>query len=304
MSGELDEESKQVKAKLYRHDTRACWEAPYSSSTGYGTWAQTTTGPLGVQCSSVSSAAWYQRALALSDGSTSTVTEAISTGYMGLTHMLRETSSSAVFGGELDGRTLSALLNKGKPVKGEVYVISTAQSTETLLTTTEASVLRALNSSSAVDVTAVGGLTGSSASSLKSVLSSFSDGWLQSESASAAESNGLVARRCPSNTTAAYIALGTWNTIFPLKATLEGTATVPNKPHVSLQRFGSNSSLQLLLVTVLPVGSYQTGVESMAALTTVCIFLSCVLSFVLASMPLLRLRKRTLCCKSKHPRCV
>ena len=37
-----------VVGRMYNRDTTACWEAPYSSSTGYGTWAQTTTGPLGV----------------------------------------------------------------------------------------------------------------------------------------------------------------------------------------------------------------------------------------------------------------
>ena len=44
-------------AHLYRHDSGLCWEAAYSSSTGYGTWAQTTSGPLNTSCAAITSAA-------------------------------------------------------------------------------------------------------------------------------------------------------------------------------------------------------------------------------------------------------
>ena len=69
-----------VTAHLYRSDTSLCWEAPFNSATGYGTWVQSSTGPLGASCSSVTGATWYTRAMGLNNNSTSTLVESISTG--------------------------------------------------------------------------------------------------------------------------------------------------------------------------------------------------------------------------------
>ena len=114
--------------RMYSHSTQLCWQTIYSSSTGYSAtstnqWTQTSTGPLGVACSSVTSASWYTTAQGLSNGATSTTVSTISSGYIGITYMKHESSQNAVFGAELDGRTLSNELTLGKPSLGSVYIV-------------------------------------------------------------------------------------------------------------------------------------------------------------------------------------
>ena len=220
--------------RMYSTATGLCWEAPYSSTSGYDTWTQTSTGPLGADCSSVTSTAWYTRASSLTAGASSTGTGTISSGYVGITHMLHEATLDAVFGAELDGRTLSIHLAKGKPVRGEIYVVSTTDSVDTLVASTEA--YDTLESSSNVDPASAGGLTGSSAASLQSSFGSFSTQWERSVSVSVAESYGQVAHRCPSDTSRAYIAID--------------DEFLSSKPSSSLQRLeAGNTTLQLLVVT-------------------------------------------------------
>ena len=201
-------------AHLYRHDSGLCWEAPYSSNTGYGKWAQTATGPLNTSCAAVTSAAWYLGATALSSGANSTTAGTISSGYIGITHMVHETSHNVVFGGEMDGRTLSNNLNHGKPVQGEIYVVSATTSLETLVAATESTIQSQLESTSAVGPSTVGNLVGSSASSLKSSFGSFFQMWARSASVPMADSHGQVATRCPSSTSPAYIALGASKSLY------------------------------------------------------------------------------------------
>ena len=87
--------------------------------------------------------------------------------------MVHATTKNVVFGGELDGRTLSQKLTAGKPLEGEIYVVSVDKSgAETLVAATEASVQSQLASSVVVDPASVGGLTGSSATSVEQSLSS------------------------------------------------------------------------------------------------------------------------------------
>ena len=200
--------------RMYNNDTGLCWQAPYSAASGYGEWAESNTGPLGASCASVSSTEWYTKANTLSGGSTYTSAGAISSGYIGILHMVHEPVNGIVFGGELDGRTLSNAMNKGKPVQGEIYVVSTSNSEETLVATTETSVQSQLYSSSAVDAGTVGGLTGSSAQTLRTQFGNFATIWSNSATVALAESSGLVSQRCPSASSdetiglAAYIAVG------------------------------------------------------------------------------------------------
>ena len=201
-SSELDATVQTPIARLYRHDTNLCWEAPYKAATGYGVWVATNTGPLGVNCGSISSAAWYTKANAMNNGTTYTAAASISSGYMGITHMVHQTGNNIVVGGEIDGRTLSAWLSKGKPMEGEVYLVSTSNSEETLIASTETSVQAQLWSATAVDPGTVGGLTGSSAQTLQSTLGTFTSLWLNSESASIADAHGLVTQRCPATPSA------------------------------------------------------------------------------------------------------
>ena len=225
-------------AHLYRHDTGLCWEAPYSSSAGYGTWVQTTTGPLATPCAAVTTAAWYIAATSLSNGANSTVTGTISSGYIGITHMLHERTLDVVFGGEMDGRTLSTNLNHGKPVQGEIYVVSAAESSNTLVAATESTVESQLHSSLRVDPTSVGHLTGSSASSLELSFGSFSQMWSRSLNVPLADSYGQVAVRCPSSKSGAYVAIGAGDSVY---SSIQSS---------SLQRFQTDTSLQLLLVNL------------------------------------------------------
>ena len=235
--------------RLYKPSAELCWESPYSAATGYGAWVETSTGPLGVKCDSVSSATWYVRASMMSSGETYTGADSISSGYMGITHMVHQTGNNIVVGGELDGRTLSALMSKGKTSEGEVYVVSTSNSVETLLASSEASAQAHLLSTSAVDPGTVGGLTGSSAQTLQSQLGTFTSLWSNSDSVSTAEMHGLVSQRCPSSTSAAYIAIGC------RKARQTGFTIAPDlekEQSISLQRLSTTSSdLQLLLVCAL-----------------------------------------------------
>ena len=254
--------------QLYRHDTGLCWQAPYNSTSGYGTWVQTSTGPLGTSCTAVTSAAWYTRAQALSGGATSMTAESVSSGYIGLTYMVHESTSNAVFGGELDGRTLRLHLNKGKPVEGEIYVVATGSSGETLLTSTEASVQAQLNSTTAVDPASVGGLTGSSASILQTTLNTFTNLWLRSTTVSMADTYGQVSSRCPSSTTAAYIALDNGKDLFS------------DQPSTSLQRYQTTDQSQLLLVNALHNDAYIDFI-SWCSVTTI------ILSTVATSMLIL-----------------
>ena len=101
---------------MYRHDTGVCWEAPFDRSAGYGSWTQSTTGPLGVDCSSMTTAEWYTNAMSLTNGTNMTYAGSISSGYMGVTHMVHATTQNVVFGGELDSRTLSQKLTPNGPV--------------------------------------------------------------------------------------------------------------------------------------------------------------------------------------------
>ena len=257
ISAEWIATSSQPVGRLYSTSTGLCWQAPYSSTSGYGTWVQTSTGPLGTSCTTVTSAAWYTRAQALSGGATSMTAESVSSGYIGLTYMVHESTSNAVFGGELDGRTLRSHLNKGKPVEGEIYVVATGSSGETLLTSTEASVQAQLNSTTAVDPASVGGLTGSSASTLQTTLNTFTNLWLRSTTVSMADTYGQVSSRCPSSTTAAYIALDNGKDLFS------------DQPSTSLQRYQTTDQSQLLLVNALHNDAYSSHIAS-AFFMTLC----------------------------------
>ena len=237
-SSELATSAQTPVGRLYRHDSSSCWEAPYNAATGYGAWVETSTGPLGVNCGSVSSATWYARASTMSSGETYTGADSISSGYMGITHMVHQTGNNIVVGGEVDGRTLSALLSKGKTSEGEVYVVSTSNAGETLLASTEATAQAQLLSSSAVDPGTVGGLTGSSAQTLQSQLGTFTSLWSNSESVSTAEMHGLVSQRCPSSTSAAYIAISSEKQLFS------------SQPSSAIQRYNTSSTLQMILVTL------------------------------------------------------
>ena len=247
----------------YRYSPKGglCWEAPYSSITGYDKWAQTATGPLDTPCAAVTSAAWYLSAMALSSGANSTTTGTISSGYIGITHMVHETSHNVVFGGEMDGRTLSNNLNHGKPVQGEIYVVSATASLETLVAATESTIQSQLESTSAVDPAAVGNLVGSSASSLKSSFGSFFQMWSRSASVPMADSHGQVATRCPSSTSPAYIAIAA------------GESWFSGKTSSSLQHFQTDTDLQLMLVSTIDGDTYRSKIDRA---TKVCIGLSCV----------------------------
>jgi hypothetical protein len=154
--------------------------------------------------------------------------------------MVHATTQNAIFGGELDGRTLSQKLVAGKPVEGEIYVVSVDNAgVETLLAATEASVHSHLIRIR-VDPDSVGGLTGSSASSVEQSLGSWSSLWSRSESVLMAESYGYVSHRCPSNTTGSYVAISGGN------GYLSGDFS--QKSATSLQRFNTFSGLQLVLV--------------------------------------------------------
>ena len=214
-----------------------CWEAPYSSRTGYGPWAQTAIGPLGTSCTTVTSAPWYTRAASLSPGANSTDAGTISSGHIGITHMTHENSRNVVFGGEMDGRTLSNNLNSGKPVQGEIYVVSATESSETLVATTESITESQLQSTSAVDPSMVRKLTGSSASSLKSSFGSFFQMWTRSATVPMADSYGQVATRCPSSTSSAYVALGASDALYS------------RTQSSSLQQFHTETSIRLMLVS-------------------------------------------------------
>ena len=226
--------------RMYSPNSGLCWQASYNSGTGYGTWTQTVTGPLNTSCAAVTSAAWYTNATALSRGANNTAAGTISSGYIGITHMVHETSHDVVFGGEMDGRTLSNILNHGKPVQGEIYVVSATESFETLVAATESTVQSQLKSASAVDPSTVGNLAGSSASSLKSSFGSFYQMWSRSATVSMADSYGQVAMRCPSSTSPAYIALGASNSLY--------SSSQPS----SLQPFQTQTNLQLILVSSYP----------------------------------------------------
>ena len=230
-SSEIADNQTQPIARLYRHDTRLCWQAPYNQSTGYGAWVQSDTGPLGVACSSVTDATWYINAQVLSSNANKTYTGPVSSGYTGITHMVHDNTLDVVFGGEMDGRTLSQHLMAGKPVQGEIYVVSVTGSTASLIAATEANVQLGLEPHSA------GGLVGDSASNLESSVASWSDLWAWSATAASAESRGYVAQSCPSETTAAYVAVAAGSKFLSSE-----------KPATSIQRFVSSTNMQFVLV--------------------------------------------------------
>ena len=235
-------------AKLYHNDTGLCWEAPYKTSTGYGTWTQSTTGPLGVNCSSVTTAEWYTNALSLTNGTNMTYAGPISSGYIGITYMAHVITQNAVFGGELDGRTLGQKLAPGKPVQGEIYVVSVdSLGIKTLVASTEASVQPQLASSVAVNPDSVGGLTGSTATSIEQSLGSWSSLWAWSETVSMAESYGYVSQHCPSDSTGAYVAISAGSEYL--------SSDFSSKSATSLQRLDTTTGLRLLLVCLTPFWS-------------------------------------------------
>ena len=175
----------------------------------------------------------------MSGGATYTGAETISSGYMGIRHMVHETTNAIVVGGEMDGRTLSDWLTKGKPVEGEIYVVATSSSQETLVASTEASAQAQLRSASNVDPGSVGGLTGSSAQMLQSQLGAFASLWLHSETVTMADSHGLVSQRCPSSAATAYVAIASKQGLF--------SSQQPS----ALQRLNTTSNqLQLMMVTL------------------------------------------------------
>jgi len=223
---------------LYNPGAEQCWQAAYSSTSGYGAWEQSSAGPLRTSCTAVSSAAWYTRASSMSGGATYTGAGPISSGYIGIERMVHQATANVVLGGEMDGRTVGAELTKGKPEQGEAYLVSTSNSAQTLVASTESSVQAQLYSSSAVNPSSVGGLTGNSAQALESQLGTFGSIWSNSESVSSAEAQGLVSQRCPSETSAAYIALPG-----------QESALVAQQQS-SLQRLNT-SSLQLVMVPFL-----------------------------------------------------
>ena len=228
--------------RMYSHSLGLCWQATYSSASGYGTWVQSTTGPLGESCTSVSNATWYTKASSLTGGGNYSSAGSISSGYMGVRYMVHESANNVVFGGELDGRTLSIALSKGKPEQGEIYIVSTSNLEETLVATTETSVQTQLYSSSAVDTGSVGGLTGSSAQTLQTQLGSFATLWSNSETVTLAESNGLVSQRCPSAPSDQVDSVRAFIVIDP-----QEKAFASQQPS-AIQRFNTSSDLQLLMV--------------------------------------------------------
>ena len=266
-------------ARLYRNDTGVCWQANYSKSSGYSTWTQTDIGPLGVSCSSVSSATWYTRARSLNSGATYTGAGEVASGYMGIIHMVHEAENDVVFGGELDGRTLRAWLLPGKPTLGEIYMVATSNLSETLVTSTETSIESKMFTSSTVDPSTVGGLTGSSANTLQSQLGSFTTLWSQSATVSMAESHGLVSHRCPALNTAAYIAIGC-KTASESGFTFHPTTVENPLPSISLQRLTTTATdLHLVLVNVMAEAEYTAGIQ-----TAVVVSLSCSCLAFLASL--------------------
>ena len=195
-----------VVGRMYSSVTTECWEASYSTSSGYGAWEPSTKGPLNVGCGTVTTAWWYTRALAMANGATNMTTASISSGNIGITHMVHEETSNTIFGGEMDGITIAQHLAQGKPVQGESYIVSTTNSVETLLASTEDSAQAQLQSVTDVDAGSVGGLTGASASTLRSKFGSFADVWSRSATLEIAESSGQLAKHCAGSQTA-YIAI-------------------------------------------------------------------------------------------------
>eukprot|EP00656_Telonema_subtile_P049577 TRINITY_DN6198_c0_g4_i1.p1 TRINITY_DN6198_c0_g4~~TRINITY_DN6198_c0_g4_i1.p1 ORF type:complete len:2110 (-),score=325.82 TRINITY_DN6198_c0_g4_i1:69-6398(-) len=253
--------------RMYSPANGLCWQAPYSTSTGYGTWVQTTTGPLGVNCSSVSSAGWYTSAATLTTSVAST--ESISSGHLGVLYMVPEASTGIVFGGEMDGRTLSAKLQHGKPVEGEIYVVGVSQAGDTLVAATEASAQTQLQSVGLVAPSAVGGLTGSSAKNLESRYGSLFGIWSHSSTVSSADAQGQVAQRCPSDTTAAYIAIS------------GGDNALTGQPTTSVQRY-LGEPYQLLVVTSLRGEAYRSNLDAVYVLAVVCGISLCLVAVLLA----------------------
>ena len=234
-----------VVGRMYSSVTTECWEASYSTSSGYGAWEPSTKGPLNVGCGTVTTAWWYTRALAMANGATNMTTASISSGNIGITHMVHEETSNTIFGGEMDGITIAQHLAQGKPVQGESYIVSTTNSVETLLASTEDSAQAQLQSVTDVDAGSVGGLTGASASTLRSKFGSFADVWSRSATLEIAESSGQLAKRCAGSQTA-YIAI-----------------EEHNGAPVSLQQLHLPSAdLHLLLVNTIPSHSRKHSYES------------------------------------------
>ena len=213
----------------------------------------------------------------MTNGTSSITSRTISSGYIGIQYMLHETTHNAVFGGEMDGRTLSTYLSAGKPVHGEIYVVSASGSTATLVAATEASVQPQLQSTVAVDPSVVGGLTGSSASALVSRWSSFSNLWARSATVSVAASYGQVADRCPSSSTAAYIAI---------QADLGVLSD--ESPSISLQRYNTTDQLQLLIAASLHEDTYTDFVPNATLVAIVGAVVCTILLVCLYTLPFKR----------------
>ena len=159
----------------------------------------------------------------------------------------KTSDNSIVFGTELDGSTLSSYLSQAKPTLGETYIVSTGSSTTSLLASTETAVALQLQAAtSTVDPTSVGGLTGSSASSLQSDLNTFKNLWTRSETVAMAQQYGQVASTCPSSTTVAYMAID------------PNYGVSASTPSSSIQRFVTTiADLELVIVVALPGDSYR-----------------------------------------------
>ena len=70
-------------------------------------------GPLGTSCAAVSNAAWYTQAGSMSDGATYTGASTISSGYIGIQHMMHQATNNIVVGGELEPAGRGALGKRG-----------------------------------------------------------------------------------------------------------------------------------------------------------------------------------------------
>jgi hypothetical protein len=169
--------------------------------------------------------------------------------------MVHEQTLDVVFGGEMDGRTLSTSLTHGKPVQGEIYIVSATESQQTLVAATESAAQSQLQSATAVNPSTAGSLTAASASSLEASFGSFFQMWSRSATVSMADSYGQVAEFCPSSNTSAYVALGA------------GTALYSSSQPSAVQRFQTTSKLKLLLVVTMIDGCYSEFIDKCSTAT-------------------------------------
>ena len=264
-----DDKSAPLVGRMFDYSTRKCYQTTYSHSTGYSTWSEVYNGagPLGDKCTTITNEAWYTSACSLAAQSSNVTVGPLNNAGMGIQYVERSNINQPAFGAQMAAALkMSTQLSKGKPVEGEVYVVSTTGSTTTLLSSTEANVALQLQAASSdVDPASAGGLTGLSASSLQSSLSTFDNLWSRSESIATATEHGQLAMRCPSSTTTAYIAIAP----DPSSST----------PSTSLHRFDSSmKDLDLMLVTTLPSNAYGLC-STLERAVTICL---CVAASILA----------------------